>query len=66
MGYNVVLKRGAKEVLNFWVSCFSCAESAIYQHLKDNRSNQGEILDTNSGDLRHYFWLGDKLNVSIL
>ena len=66
MGYNVVLKKGAKDVLNFWVGCFSAAECAIFTHLKDNRINQGTILDVNTGDLRRYSWLGDKLNVSLL
>ena len=66
MNYNVILKRGAKEVLNFWVACYSAAESAIYQHLRNARSNQATILDADKGVLRLYFWLGDKVNVSVI
>ena len=66
MGYNVVLKKGAKDVLNFWVNCFSAGEGAIFTHLRNNRTNQATILDANSGVLKRYSWLGDKLNVSVL
>jgi len=65
MGYNVVLKNGAKEVLNFWVSCFSAAEGAIFEHLARDRRNRATITDAKNGDFRSYYFVGDKLNISV-
>ena len=66
MRYNVILRNGANEVLNFWVGAFSSAHNAVLTHLSINRRSQATITDTETGDLRHYFIVGNKLNVSIL
>lgn len=66
MGYNVILKNGAKVVLNFWVPAFMTAQNAVINHLAGDRQRQATITDTKTGDLRRYFWIGDKLNISLL
>lgn len=66
MNYHVILKKGAKEVLNFWVACYSAAEGAIFGHMKSDRNNQATVVDVEKGDIRRFFWLGDKVNVSVI
>ena len=66
MKYNVILKNGAKDVLNFWVGEFSSAHDAVLTHLAFDRRNKATITDAETGDFRRYYWIGDKLNVSIL
>lgn len=65
MKYNVILKKGAKEVLNFWVSAFVAAQNAVISHMAEDRGNRATITGTESGEYRFYFWVGDKLNISV-
>lgn len=66
MGYYVILKNGAKVTLNFWCSALEAAQNAVLNHLAGDKKRQAEIADFYTGDLRHYFWIGDKLNISLL
>ena len=67
MKYNVILKKGAKEVLNIWVSAFVAAQNTVISHLAaDRKRNEATIIDAGSGEYRHYFFIGDKLNISII
>lgn len=64
MGYNVVLKKGTKDVLNFWVEAFTTAQNAVISHLAGDRNNRATITNINNGDYNCYYWVGDKLNIS--
>lgn len=65
MGYNVILKNGTKVVLNFWVPAFLAAQNAVISHLSKDRTRRATITDVKTGDLKIYYWVGDKLNISV-
>ena len=65
MGFNVVLKEGSKDVLSFWVQAFVTAQNSVINHLSKDRRNRATITDAQNGDFRSYYFVGDKLNISV-
>ena len=66
MKYNVILIKGEKEVLNFWVPSFCSAYNSVINHIGNNRKNRAKIYDLLTGEMKQYFFVGSKLNISVL
>lgn len=61
----VVLTNNGLVTNNFCVPEFMTAQNSVIDHLSKDRLNRATITDEITGDLRVYFWIGDKLNVSV-
>ena len=66
MKYNVLLIKGEKEVLNFWVPSFCSAYNCVINHIGNNRKNRAKVYDLTTGEMKHYYIIGNKLNISVI
>lgn len=62
----VVLTSDGIQVNRFYVPEFLTAQNAVINHMANDRQrNRATITDETTGDLRVYFWIGDRLNISV-
>lgn len=61
----VVLTNNGLETDRFFVPEFMTAQNSVINHLSKDRRHRATIHDEITGDFRVYFWIGDKLNVSV-
>ena len=62
----VVLTSNGAQVNCFHVPEFTTAQNAVISHIaSDRHNNRATITDEKTGDLRVYFVVNDRLNISV-
>lgn len=61
----VVLTNNGLVTSKYHVPEFMTAQNGVINYMSQDRRHRATITDEITGDLRVYFWVGDKLNVSV-
>ena len=62
----VELINNGSVVRKYFVPALSAAHNGVLTHMSADRRHRATVTDDITGALRVYFWLGDKLNISLL